>query len=196
MESCNRQTASGSVLQAGSSPRHVQNHCHALLLLGTFYTRYVTTWPMFNPESVTILRRKGSAVLHALPQYLSTYNTQDASMMFSFFILQGLLVLLEQLTSSYFGLQSVLSSQIPMRARHQWLSELLTISFFLSLVYCCIETDMGWTQVSEFLLIYICNFHVLSHLLLIYMWKLHWNLNTMFICQVNSFWFTYVISMS
>ena len=28
---------------------------------------------------------------------------------------------------------------------------------------------------GEFLLIYICNFHVLSHLLLIYICKLHWN---------------------
>ena len=37
------------------------------------------------------------------------------------------------------------------------------------------------------LLIYIGNYHVLSHLLLIYICKLHWNLNTMFICQVNSF---------
>ena len=37
------------------------------------------------------------------------------------------------------------------------------------------------------LLICICNFHVLSHLLLIYICKLHWNLNTMFVCQVNSF---------
>ena len=26
-------------------------------------------------------------------------------------------------------------------------------------------------------LIYMCNFHVLNHLLLIYMCKLHWNLN-------------------
>ena len=33
------------------------------------------------------------------------------------------------------------------------------------------------------LLIYICNFHVLSHLLLIYICKLHWNLNTMFVCK-------------
>ena len=49
---------------------------------------------------------------------------------------------------------------------------------------------------GESLLIYICNFHVLSHLLLIYICKLHWNLNTMFVCQVNSFWFTYEISMS
>jgi Glutamate synthase central domain len=45
------------------------------------------------------------------------------------------------------------------------------------------------------LLIYICNFHVLSHLLLIYIRKLHWNLNTMLVFQVNPFWFTYVISM-
>ena len=28
---------------------------------------------------------------------------------------------------------------------------------------------------GKLLLIYICNFHVLSHLLLIYMCKLHWN---------------------
>ena len=28
---------------------------------------------------------------------------------------------------------------------------------------------------GKFLLIYICNFHVLSHLLLIYICKLHWN---------------------
>jgi hypothetical protein len=37
------------------------------------------------------------------------------------------------------------------------------------------------------LLIYICNYHVLSHLLLIYICKLHWNLNAIFECQVNSF---------
>ena len=30
------------------------------------------------------------------------------------------------------------------------------------------------------LMIYICNFHVLSHLLLIYICKLHWNFNTFF----------------
>jgi hypothetical protein len=30
---------------------------------------------------------------------------------------------------------------------------------------------------GKFLLIYICNFHVLIHLLLIYICKLHWNLN-------------------
>jgi hypothetical protein len=28
---------------------------------------------------------------------------------------------------------------------------------------------------GEFLLLYICNFHILSHLLLIYICKLHWN---------------------
>ena len=51
------------------------------------------------------------------------------------------------------------------------------------------------TKAGEFLLIYIWNFHVLSRLLFIYIFKLHWNLNTMFVCQVNYFWFTYVISM-
>ena len=40
-------------------------------------------------------------------------------------------------------------------------------------------------ELGNSLLIYICNFHVLSHLLLIYICKLHWNLNTMFVCQVN-----------
>ena len=30
---------------------------------------------------------------------------------------------------------------------------------------------------GNFLLIYICNFHVLSNLLLIYIYKLHWNLS-------------------
>ena len=49
---------------------------------------------------------------------------------------------------------------------------------------------------GNLLLIYICNFHVLNHLLLIYILKLHWNLNAMFVCQVNYFWFTYEISMS
>jgi hypothetical protein len=42
-------------------------------------------------------------------------------------------------------------------------------------------------KVLHFLLIYICNFHVLSDLLIIYIYKLHWNLNTMFVCQVNPF---------
>ena len=47
---------------------------------------------------------------------------------------------------------------------------------------------LPYTRVpGKSLLIYICNFHVLSHLLLIYICKLHWNLNTMFVCQVNSF---------
>ena len=32
---------------------------------------------------------------------------------------------------------------------------------------------------GDFLLIYICNFHVLSHLLLIYICKLHWNTNSL-----------------
>ena len=49
---------------------------------------------------------------------------------------------------------------------------------------------------GNLLLIYICIFHVLSHLLMNFICKLHWNLNTMFVCQVNYFWFTYVISMS
>ena len=37
---------------------------------------------------------------------------------------------------------------------------------------------------GTFFLIYIWNFHVLNHFLLIYVCKLHWNFNTMFVCQV------------
>ena len=51
----------------------------------------------------------------------------------------------------------------------------------------------GAHRQGKLLMIYICNIHVLSHLLLNYIWKLHWNLHTIFVCQVNSFWFTYVI---
>ena len=40
---------------------------------------------------------------------------------------------------------------------------------------------------GESLLIYISIFHVLNDLLLIYICKLHWNLNTMFVCQVIPF---------
>jgi hypothetical protein len=45
---------------------------------------------------------------------------------------------------------------------------------------------MGELTKVKLLLIYKCNFHVLNHLLLIYICKLHWNLNTMSVCQVNS----------
>ena len=37
----------------------------------------------------------------------------------------------------------------------------------------------------HFIMIYICNFHVMSNLLLIHICKLHWNLNTIFVCQVH-----------
>jgi hypothetical protein len=47
--------------------------------------------------------------------------------------------------------------------------------------------DFSDNQSGYFLLMYMCYFHVLSHLLLNYICKLHWNLNTMFVCQVNYF---------
>ena len=49
---------------------------------------------------------------------------------------------------------------------------------------------------GKLLMIYLCYFHVLRDLLLIYICKLHLNLDMMFVCQVNSLWFTYVITMS
>ena len=39
-----------------------------------------------------------------------------------------------------------------------------------------LKSYMALMKVNPFLMIYICNFHVLSNLLLIYMCKLHWNL--------------------
>ena len=42
-----------------------------------------------------------------------------------------------------------------------------------------LESQYDVRMSGKFLLIYICNFHVLSNLLLIYLCKLHWNL-TMF----------------
>ena len=43
-----------------------------------------------------------------------------------------------------------------------------------------VVADVSSPLSGKLLLIYICNFHVLSNLLLIYICKLHWNLNTMF----------------
>ena len=74
-------------------------------------------------------------------------------------------------------------------------SDMPSLSFGLDLLQALVCTPWGLGS-GKFLLIYIWNFHVLSHLLLIYICKLHWNLNTMFVCQVIYFWFTYEISMS
>ena len=65
-----------------------------------------------------------------------------------------------------------------------------------SAVRCAEIVKAGLASHGKSLMIYIWNFHVLSNLLLIYICKLHWNLNTMFVCQVNPLWFTYEISMS
>ena len=77
---------------------------------------------------------------------------------------------------------------------HIWSSTTsFAIHFFLTLT--CTTDSLprsGRWQVNPFWFTYVI-FHVLSHILLIYMCKLHWNLNTMFVWQVNYFWFTYVI---
>ena len=49
------------------------------------------------------------------------------------------------------------------------------------------SSSASTVDTGKLLLVYICNFHVLSRLLLIYICKLHWNLNTMFVCQVIYF---------
>ena len=75
--------------------------------------------------------------------------------------------------------------------------EILSLSEYTSsgLSHSFTHTFAAGGKEGNFLLIYICNFHVLSYLLLIYICKLHWNLNTMFVWKVIFFWFTYVISM-
>ena len=44
------------------------------------------------------------------------------------------------------------------------------------LFVCIYKALVLFLEEGNFLLIYICNFHVLSHFLLIYICKLHWNL--------------------
>ena len=49
----------------------------------------------------------------------------------------------------------------------------------------------AWVETGKLLLIYIWNFNVLSHLLLIYICKFHWNLNTMLViwsAHIRSMW--------
>ena len=46
-----------------------------------------------------------------------------------------------------------------------------------TLAAACLTTGVVSSgALGKLLMIYICNFHVLSHLLLIYICKLHWNL--------------------
>ena len=55
----------------------------------------------------------------------------------------------------------------------------------------CRPEDVEQATQGNFLLIYICNFHVISHLLLIYICKLHWNLKKVLWksnnCYTNSY---------
>ena len=62
-----------------------------------------------------------------------------------------------------------------------WSRHCILLSASTSLT-CMPFTRRAWSQ-GKFLLIYIWNFHVLIHLPLIYICKLHWNLNTMKACN-------------
>lgn len=85
----------------------------------------------------------GSAVLHAFPQYISTYSLTDASMMFTFFFSQGLLVLVEQFASRYLGMKECFHHQIPIMAPFQWACEIIIIAFFLLFIYIITESSFG-----------------------------------------------------
>ena len=94
----------------------------------------------------------GSAVLHAFPQYISTFSFTDSMMMFSFFFIHGLLVLIEQIFHSsnlriYYSEES--AHQVPANAHYQWASEMITTSWYLLIVYYYVETEMGHKEVSN-----------------------------------------------
>lgn len=84
----------------------------------------------------------GSCVLHALPQYLSTHNLVDLTMMGGFFLCHGVLVLLERLVLEATGAAHFFDTSImakkggpQLRAHFQWLVESLTVASILTILY-------------------------------------------------------------
>ena len=83
---------------------------------------------------------------------------------------------------NYFGLIAVTQAMLPFLKRHRG-SRVVNVSSMAGLLaspgfgpYAASKHAVeGFAKVKECLLIDICNLHVLSHLLLIYICKLHWN---------------------
>lgn len=86
----------------------------------------------------------GSALLHAIPQYLSTYNFKDSLMIGSFFIVHAILILFEQSLVKIiqyglntwtswtvtFGQNTSLFDQLKL-AEYQWLAEFFVVNCIL-----------------------------------------------------------------
>ena len=91
----------------------------------------------------------------------------------------------EEFASAMYGLQSMDASSAAVRPLVISLGRLLSASsdctarftskHFGMIMYGLKSTTQSDT-VGKLLLIYICNFHVLSHFLLIFICKLHWNM--------------------
>lgn len=72
----------------------------------------------------------GSAVLHAFPQFLSTRDLSDGAMMGSFFIIHGIITLIEQ------SILGNVEKEVPIvKAKYQWVAETFTICFVFLLFY-------------------------------------------------------------
>lgn len=93
----------------------------------------------------------GSAILHAWPQFASTFSASDATLMFLFFFGQGLLLSVELLVTNL--LQRLYPTQREenkkdnayTKAGFQWLVELNTVTGLLSLFYVILERPAeGW----------------------------------------------------
>ena len=78
------------------------------------------------------------------------------------------------------GLYTAVVASISSRENKQQISHFIALSIRSLSENKVSRLDM--VSKGNLLLIYICNFHVLSNLLLIFICKLHWNLNTMFVC--------------
>lgn len=88
----------------------------------------------------------GSGILHAWPQYASTGSLLDTSMMFGFFLCQGILLLVELI--AYILMtgsppETIKGGGIYTKASYQWLVEMIIISGLLSTVYMCLESHLN-----------------------------------------------------
>ena len=81
----------------------------------------------------------GSAALHALPQWLSTFSGLDSLMMLSFFVLHGLLVLMEFQTCRTFGFTKFISFQASDKNSLEFFAEYMTIATVLAIYLYCVE---------------------------------------------------------
>jgi Membrane bound O-acyl transferase family len=89
-----------------------------------------------------ILCFAGSAMLHAMPQFLSTYSVSDCLMMASFFLGQGFLLLMELFFQRAAGLDKLEDASSPLKqglVKFQFAGEWLTCTTILYICYLVLE---------------------------------------------------------